>query len=39
VTDDLLFDTAPEEIWKKALDGLGGRFSVYSNYPVDPRLN
>lgn len=39
VTDDLLFDTEPTVIWKKALDNMGGRFSVYSNYPVDPRLN
>ena len=23
----------------EALENLGGRFSVYSNYPVDPRLN
>lgn len=39
VTDELLFDTSPDLIWKKALDNMGGRFSVYSNYPVDPRLN
>jgi len=39
VTDELLFDTTPEVIWRKALDSMGGRFSVYSNYPVDPRLN
>ena len=39
VTHDLLFDTEPSVIWKKALDTMGGRFSVYSNYPVDPRLN
>jgi putative transcriptional regulator len=39
VTDELLFDTDPTVIWKKALDNMGGRFSVYSNYPVDPRLN
>jgi putative transcriptional regulator len=39
VTDELLFDTEPTEIWKKALDSMGGRFSMYSNYPVDPRLN
>jgi putative transcriptional regulator len=39
VTDELLFDTEPEMIWRKALDSMGGRFSVYSNYPVDPRLN
>lgn len=39
ITDQLLFDTEPEVLWKKALDSMGGRFSVYSNYPVDPRLN
>ncbi|SHG48873.1 putative transcriptional regulator [Chryseolinea serpens] len=39
VDDALLFDTDPTVIWKKALDNMGGRFSVYSNYPVDPRLN
>jgi putative transcriptional regulator len=39
VTDQLLFDTEPELMWRKALDSMGGRFSVYSNYPVDPRLN
>jgi putative transcriptional regulator len=39
VTNELLFDTDPTLIWKKALDNMGGRFSVYSNYPVDPRLN
>jgi putative transcriptional regulator len=39
VTDELLFDTDPQIMWKKALENLGGRFSMYSNYPVDPRLN
>ncbi len=39
VSDQLLFDTSPEVMWKKALENMGGRFSVYSNYPVDPRLN
>jgi putative transcriptional regulator len=39
VTDELLFDLEPGAIWKKALDNMGGRFSVYANYPVDPRLN
>jgi putative transcriptional regulator len=39
VSDQLLFDTGPEIMWRKALENLGGRFSVYSNYPVDPRLN
>jgi len=39
VTDELLFDTEPTVIWKKALENMGGRFSVYSKYPLDPRLN
>lgn len=39
VTDQLLFDTEPQRMWRKALESMGGRFSVYSNYPIDPRLN
>ena len=39
VTDQLLFDTVPDIMWRKALENMGGRFSMYSNYPVDPRLN
>lgn len=39
VTDQLLFDTGSDIMWRKALENMGGRFSVYSNYPVDPRLN
>ena len=37
--EELIFDTAPESMWKKTLTIMGGRFSVYSNYPKDPRLN
>jgi putative transcriptional regulator len=39
VSNQLLFDTEPDKMWRKALDNMGGRFSVYSNYPVDPRMN
>jgi putative transcriptional regulator len=39
VTEDLLFETPPELMWKKSLQGLGGRFSIYSNYPIDPSMN
>lgn len=39
VSNQLLFDTEPDKMWRKALDSMGGRFSVYSNYPVDPRMN
>jgi putative transcriptional regulator len=38
-SDELLFDTDPAIIWKKALDSMGGKYSIISNYPVDPRLN
>lgn len=39
VTEELLFETAPADMWKKALRNMGGRFSVYANYPVNPNLN
>jgi putative transcriptional regulator len=39
VTDELLFDTDSQLMWRKALESMGGRFSMYSNYPIDPRLN
>ncbi|MBK5277707.1 MAG: YqgE/AlgH family protein [Bacteroidia bacterium] len=39
VDEKLIFETNPEMMWQKALKAMGGRFSVYSNYPVDPRLN
>lgn len=38
-THDLLFNTEPSEIWKKALSEMGGRYALYSRYPSDPRLN
>jgi putative transcriptional regulator len=39
VDHDLLFETDAAEMWRKALGLLGGRFAVFSNYPIDPRLN
>lgn len=36
---NLLFSEDTEDIWKKALKYLGGRFELYSEYPVDPRMN
>jgi putative transcriptional regulator len=38
-TEEIVFDTPPELMWKKTLKVMGGRYSVYSNYPKDPRLN
>lgn len=39
VTPEFVFETLPDEMWKKALQTLGGRYSIFSNYPVDPRMN
>lgn len=39
VSHELIFETSPDQMWKKAMHELGGRFSVYSNYPADPRMN
>lgn len=39
VSEELLFEVEPPMMWRKALDNMGGRFSVYANYPVDPNLN
>lgn len=39
VSQELIFETLPDQMWKKAMQELGGRFSVYSNYPADPRMN
>ena len=36
---DFLFREKADDMWKNILDELGGRFSMYSKYPVDPRLN
>ena len=39
VNESLLFETPASQMWQDALKALGGRFSVYSQYPVDPRMN
>lgn len=39
VNEELLFDIKAEAMWAYTLRSMGGRFSVYSNYPQDPRLN
>jgi len=39
ISEELVFETNPEKMWKTAMRGLGGRFSIYSNYPEDPRMN
>jgi putative transcriptional regulator len=38
-TELLVFETNTELMWRETLKNMGGRFSVYSNYPVDPSMN
>lgn len=39
VDHELLFKTEAAQMWQHALKLMGGRFSMFSNYPVDPRMN
>lgn len=39
VTEDVLFNTETKGMWQKTLGNMGGRFSMYANYPLDPNLN
>jgi putative transcriptional regulator len=39
VSTQFLFETPPAQLWNHTLKLMGGRFSVYSNYPTDPRSN
>ncbi len=38
-SQELVFDTEPENLWKVVLKNMGGKFKVMANYPMDPRLN
>lgn len=38
-TCDDLFDTNPNELWRSVLKNMGGKYKMFSNYPIDPRLN
>lgn len=37
--EQLVFETRKRNLWKEVLKEMGGRFSVFANYPSDPRLN
>jgi putative transcriptional regulator len=39
VTAYQVFDIDPRELWKKLLEELGGKYKMFSNYPLDPRMN
>ncbi|MFP4091380.1 MAG: YqgE/AlgH family protein [Cyclobacteriaceae bacterium] len=34
-----VFDDSAEQLWRKVLRNMGGKYRMYSNYPTDPRLN
>jgi len=38
-SQQLVFDTDPEDLWKMVLKNMGGKFKLMANYPMDPRLN
>lgn len=38
-SEQLVFNTRTNNLWKVVLKQMGGRYSVYANYPSDPRLN
>jgi len=35
----MIFETDAKALWRRALQQMGGRYRMFSNYPVDPRLN
>ncbi len=34
-----IFETKSDELWRFLLKNMGGKYKMYSNYPIDPRLN
>ena len=34
-----VFDASAEDLWRKVLKNMGGKYRMFSNYPTDPRLN
>lgn len=36
---DIVFNTPPQDVWKKAIDSLGKDYRYLSQLPIDPQLN
>lgn len=36
---DLVFDDAPQNLWRTVLRSMGGEYALLSNFPDDPRCN
>ncbi|MGI9543509.1 MAG: YqgE/AlgH family protein [Cyclobacteriaceae bacterium] len=34
-----VFDERPEHLWKEVLTEMGGKYKMFANYPINPRLN
>ncbi|GAA4847074.1 YqgE/AlgH family protein [Algivirga pacifica] len=34
-----IFTISSEQLWRKVLQAMGGKYKVMSNYPVEPRMN
>ena len=39
INAELLINTKPYDLWKMILQQMGGKYEMYANYPVDPRMN
>ena len=39
INGNILFDSETDNLWRLILKGMGGKYEMFSNYPVDPRLN
>lgn len=39
ISQEVVFDTPPEEVWKAAILSLGKEYKPLANMPVDPGLN
>ena len=37
--EDKVFNVKSKFLWKEILHDMGGKFKVFANYPVDPRMN
>lgn len=34
-----VFQMSPNLLWREVLSSMGGKYKMFSNYPIDPRLN
>lgn len=38
-TDEIVFRTPMDDVWKASLRHLGGKYEMMINFPIDPQLN